>query len=164
MIILTLLLVAGGYFCWQNYSLGGGQLIANGMKDSGMMFLKIIPIIILFALITGQIQANYKVKPNNFGQMVGGKSMTRAVVAGILTPGGVTMGPVLQSEWKNGGNKYSIIAFLLASGLLGWTTLMFRISFLGEELTIVFVGIGVALMGISVAVLTLIQRFQTVTT
>ena len=136
----------------------------GGMKDSGVMLLKIIPIIILFSLITGQIQANYKVKPDNFGQMVGGKSMTKAIVAGILTPGGVTMGPVLQSEWKNGGNKYSIIAFLLASGLLGWTTFMFRISFLGEELTLVFVGVGIALMGISVVVLTIIQRLQTTIT
>ncbi len=157
MLTLLLLFASCLYIARTNYQIGGMDLVKIGFQGGGKFLLGIMPIII-FAAISGQIGAHNKVRPDHMTEKLAGNSILRATTAGMISPGGSTLGPVLQEKWKNGGNKYAIIGCLVSISLLNWTTLLFRVSFFGEKLTLLIFAVGLVITVTSVAILALIQR------
>ncbi len=160
MISLALLIVAFIWFCYENFKIGGTSLVNNGLFFGWKFFLGIMPIIVVFALISGQLNAHFVKKPQHIGEIVAGKSVIKAGIVGCLTPGGSTMGPILQTKWNSDGNKYSIIAFLITMSMVNWTTLMFRLPFLGGKLTSIVFAVGFVISLFMVLLLSDIQRIQ----
>lgn len=159
MINITLLVVAAAYLAWNNKQVGGSELMLKGFVSSGYFFLGIMPIIIVFSLLAGQISTYYKARPAHVREIVSGKSIVKAAIAGTCSPGGTTIGPVLQEEWQNGGNKYAIVACFLAISMLNWTTLLFRLPFFGGRLTAIVFAVGLCITACGVGILALLQRF-----
>jgi hypothetical protein len=142
---LIFLVVALGALCFLNYWSEGGN--ASGCKQGfgigTKFFFGIMPLMFLFSLMYGQVQAYYIRKPAAVTSLMNGKQgIVNATILGALIPGGVTAGKALSVEWKKGNNRYAIIAFLLSMALLNWTIVMFRLPFLGTELTFIQLGIG----------------------
>lgn len=159
MISLLLLLGACVWIARTNYQIGGMSLVKDGLVDGGKFLLvKIAPIIVIFSIISGQITVHNKVRPEHMSEKLAGESILRATLAGVTTAGGSTLGPVLQEKWSNGGNKYAIIGCLISISLLNWTTLLFRISFFGEKLTLVVLAAGFVITIVAVAILAVAQR------
>ncbi|MDE1940569.1 MAG: hypothetical protein KGI45_03720 [Patescibacteria group bacterium] len=163
MLNLGLLITASIYLAWNNHRIGGQPLMIAGIASSGKFLLGIMPIIVVFSLLAGQIATYYRARPAHVREIVSGKSIVKAAIAGTCTPGGTTIGPVLQQEWQNGGNKLAIMACFLAISLLNWTTLLFRLPFFGARLTAIVFGVGLLITSIGVGVLLLIQKLSAVT-
>lgn len=159
-ISLVLLLVTCLYMTWNNYRLGGANLVTQGITGGGKFLLGIMPIMLIFSIISGQVSARNKAVPGLMTEKLAGKSIINAVTAGITTAGGSTLGPVLQDKWANGGNKLAIIGCLISISLLNWTTLLFRISFFGEKLTLVVMGVGALITLATIGLLMIIQRLM----
>ena len=162
MITLFLLVISLAYLAWTNYQAGGMDTVKTGLVGGCRFFLNILRLIVIFSLISGQISAHNVVKPQYMKEKLAGDSTIRAAVAGMVTAGGSTLGPVLQEKWNGGGNKFAIIACLISLSLLNWTTLLFRISFFGEKLTIIIFVVGLGITGVSICVLALLQRLNIV--
>lgn len=161
MISLLLLLVACIWIAKTNHQIGGMALVKEGLA-TGTKFLlvKILPIILIFSTISGQITVHNKARPEHMTEKLAGSSVLRATLAGITTAGGSTLGPVLQEKWHAGGNRYAIIGCLISISLLNWTTLLFRISFFGERLTLIVLGAGLIITLASVGILVVAQRLM----
>jgi len=129
----------------------------------GLKFLvKITPMIIVFTVLAGQIEAFYTKRPGAVRSVISGSAgIAKAAIAGALIPGGTSVGPVLKTEWANGGNKFAIIAFLISMNLINWNILLFRLPFFGEKITAWIYGIGILIVGCAVTIMILIHNFKT---
>jgi hypothetical protein len=141
-----------------NYRTGGLELFKLGMGKSGKFFLQILPLIGIYALLSGQVEAYYSKKPGAVGSAIEGKNgIVAAAVLGAAIPGGMAAGPILQEEWKTPGNRYAVIAFVLSMLLINWSTAMIRLPFFGEKISIWIYCAGMAITALAVVALTMIK-------
>ncbi len=145
--------------CGINYKIGGVDLIKSGLASGVKLFGGMIALIVALSFLSGQISAYYKEKPDTIKKIVDGKhGVLKSILAGVIMPGGLAAGPVLKTEWDNGGSKLAIIAFLVSSGLLNWSGVFFRIPLLGGEITSIMYGIGIVVV-MSLASIYFVARF-----
>ena len=139
--------------CGINYKVGGMDVIKLGLISGVKLFTGMIALIVALSFLSGQISAYYGEKPDTIKKIVEGKhGVLKSVVAGVIMPGGLAAGPVLKTEWENGGSKLAIIAFLVSSGLLNWSGVFFRIPILGGKITLIMYGIGILVVSSLVSI------------
>ncbi|MFA6554296.1 MAG: hypothetical protein WCS89_02195 [Candidatus Paceibacterota bacterium] len=158
---IGILIIACGALMAINGKIGGMTLLKDGLGIGFKFFWRILPMIIVFTILAGQIEAFYSKHPDAIrSATTGNAGIIKAALAGALIPGGTSAGPILKSEWSNGGNKFAIIAFIIAMSLINWNMLLFRLPFFGEKITLCIYGIGIAIVSVVVTIMVLIHHFK----
>lgn len=157
---LGVILVACVIIMLINWHVGGVDLVKNGTLRGLKFLVKIMPMIFLFSLLSGQIESLYIKKPEAVSSIITGPNgIAKAAIAGAIIPGGVASGPTLKSEWDKGGNRLAIISFIFSMSLINWNTLLFRMPFFGEKITAWIYGVGIAIVSLSVIIMMIVNRF-----
>ncbi len=137
-----------------NGKIGGFELFKDGINMGLKFLLKITPMIVVFTILAGQIEAFYSKRPDIIKSVIEGNGgIVKAAFIGALIPGGSSVGPILKTEWANGGNKMAIVAFILAMNLINWNILLFRLPFFGEKITAWIYGIGILIVSLVVTIM-----------
>jgi hypothetical protein len=144
-----------------NGQIGGFVLFKDGLVRGAKFFLRITPMIIVFCVLAGQIEAFYTKRPDAVRSVISGNTgIAKAALAGAIIPGGTSVGPVLKAEWSNGGNKFAIIAFIISMNLINWNIILFRLPFFGEKITAWIYGVGILIVGFAVTIMALVHHFK----
>ena len=145
-----------------NFHLGGFDLLKKGFSGSAKYFVFLALIVVPLALMAGQINAMYGKNPDTVRKIISGKfGVLKALAIGAFVPGGMSAGPVLQEEWKNGeGCKMAIIVLLMSSGLINWTGILIKLPFLGTKITGALVVVALSMTAIMVLGFVLWQQFK----
>ncbi len=145
------LLIVSLIFVKINYTTGGSEYVKTGLFNGLKFFGSIIPMLILFSLLAGQINAFYQKNPALTRSVMAGKpGIVKAAFLGMNLPGGISACKVLQEELENCEKKKAIITFLLATTVLNWSLIIFRLAFLGGKITTILYGIGGGITALTV--------------
>jgi hypothetical protein len=115
--------------------------------DVAGMVIKFIPIMVVFFVMAGSINHLATKNPQEVKDILAGKKgkiMMMALAASMPGPAG---GLQLQHSWNAGGNKVNVLLSLVAMMALGITTLLFRAKVLGPQLTVIWLFMGLILLG-----------------
>ena len=107
---------------------------------------KLFPICLMFALIAGPIDHLAKKNPEQVQNLISGKSgQLKMMLVSMVLPGPAGA-KQLRAEWEKGKNYSNIIFCLTAMMAMGINIFIFRATFLGPKLTLIWVGLGSAFL------------------
>lgn len=110
--------------------------------------VKFIPVIIVFFVITGAINHLQHRYPQQFKDIIAGKSGTVMMVGLAALMPGPAGGQQLQDAWNEQDNhRTQVLLCLVAMMALSVNTILFRAKVLGGPLTLIWMSIAMALFG-----------------
>ena len=124
------------------------------------MTLAWTPLLIIMFLLTGQANALVSMHMEELKTWVaGGKGILGAVFAGMVTPGSLTMAPIVRQLWEEGMSRSFLLVYFVSASLLNIQIIMFRAPMFGKAATIGTTIAG-AVLGVIFAICTaLFVRF-----
>jgi uncharacterized membrane protein YraQ (UPF0718 family) len=122
----------------------GGTAMAEGLRNSGELFLRGGPHLVLGFLIAGflGVLVPDRLASRWMGEESGAKGLWVGTLAGVVTPGGpFTHFPILSSLAQKGAGVGPLTAYIAAWSLLGLhRTLIWEAPFLGWRFTFARMG------------------------
>ncbi|HEY4494597.1 MAG TPA: hypothetical protein VJC02_00665 [Candidatus Paceibacterota bacterium] len=149
-------------FAWNNHQVGKLALVIQGGKDGLSFFVKVLPALLVLSIITGQLLAFYKAKPEVVRETIAGKSIAKAALLGVITIGVIPTGPLAKSEWSNGGNKFALMAFMTTMIMVNWTSFLALYMCYGGRITLICGAIGIVVTLIILGALQVMQSMQSI--
>ncbi len=114
-------------------------LAARGMRISGVMLVRMGPMLLAAFIIAGYLQALLPrdLVTNWLGQKAGIKAILVACLAGALTPGGPYVSlPIAVALFRAGADMGCVVAYLVAWTMWGVHGLAFEFAVMGPPLTL----------------------------
>lgn len=118
----------------------GNNLHILGLKASGEMFVKVIPLLIAAFVIAGMVQV---LVPREFiikwlGPESGLKGIALGALAGGLTPGGPVINfPIVASIYKSGAGIGTVVAYVTAWSLVSVVRIPLEVSLVSPKFALI---------------------------
>lgn len=147
------ILVAMAVFAWINFRLGGRTSASKGFAVGKVMAISFLPALAIMFLTMGQamvLLSDYKDEIKSF--LSGSYGLQGTVAAAGIMPGSITGLPIVKEMWYQGISRNCLLLFLLASPLINWQILFFKVPMLGWRLTAIqflFSAMNVAMMTVA---------------
>ncbi len=124
---------------WVGYSRGQGQHM-EAMKDSLVMTVKILPIMIFAFIIAGMVQS--LIPQETISSWIGSESGMRGIlmgtVTGALVPGGPYVClPLVAGMLRTGAGVGTMVAFMAGRALWAVSSLPLEVGILGWKFTLI---------------------------
>jgi len=131
--------VIAAVLLYMGYQKGGGEHIL-GLKSAGNLVLQILPLLILAFIVAGMIQ--FLIPRELVSKWVGAESGFRGIligtVIGAFAPGGPYISlPIAAGLLRTGASVGTMVAFLSAWALWGFSRLPLDISIMGWKFTLI---------------------------
>ncbi|MFI5205848.1 MAG: hypothetical protein ACHQVK_02815, partial [Candidatus Paceibacterales bacterium] len=145
--VLWFFVVVAVGFLWWIYSREGFSGLRNAFCDEiRIAAVKFTVICIVFILVVGSVDHLAKKNPETVKELISGKRGWLPMIAASVFIPGVGVSDQLREEWEEGSHRSNVIVCLAAMMLLSVTTFMFRASFLGSQLTLIWIVIGLVIL------------------
>ena len=133
------------------YRIGGEPLIRRQLSAAVNMTTKIGPALLLIFVTMGGATVLISLYQHRIIELMsGGNGLLGSLAAAFIIPGSMTSMPVVRQLWESGGDKTTLIVFLLSSRLISIQILLMFQPLLGWRLTFIQYFWG-ALVAVSLA-------------
>ncbi len=115
------------------------DLAARGMRTTGLMLVRMGPMLIAAFVIAGYLQTLLPkdLVMNWLGRKAGLKAILVGSLAGALTPGGPYVSlPIAVALFRAGADMACVVAYVVAWTMWGLNGLAFEFAVLGPQLTV----------------------------
>jgi uncharacterized protein len=116
------------------------RLLAQGWRQGGILFVRILPMLIFAFALSGLVQA---IVPKEtiaqwLGQQSGWKGIWIGCLAGAVTPGGpATSFPLVAGLYHAGAGIGTLVAYITAWSLWALVRLPLEIAFIGPRFAVI---------------------------
>jgi uncharacterized membrane protein YraQ (UPF0718 family) len=135
--------------CAANFRAGGFHLVLDGLGPAWILLKRLwVPLVLMF-IITGQAQIVIGRHMEVLKLWLAGeKGIFGCFAAGIFSPGGITVFPIVKNMWEMDMSKRALLAFLVSTQVVNWQMMMFRLPVLGWTITgiLFLIGFGYAVL------------------